>query len=73
MKIPFVGGAYQGRSTNLDAQICQNLYPVIDQEGGKEVISLMGTPGLTFFSDPSAGYRKSGTLTLSGSTVGVKT
>lgn len=51
MEIPFVGGAYKGRSTNLNAQECVNLYPVIDQEGGKSVLSLQGTPGLKEWCD----------------------
>jgi hypothetical protein len=72
MEIPFIGGAYQGRSTNVNAQICQNLYPIIDQEGGK-VVALMNTPGLTFFSEPAFGFIKSGSLSLSGSISGVKT
>src|SRR3972149_1425872 len=46
MEIPFVGGAYQGRSLNLDSQVCQNLYPVVYNEGGKKVLALMGVPGL---------------------------
>lgn len=46
MEIPFVGGAYTGRSKNLNAQVCQNYYPVLDKQGGKKVIALMGTPGL---------------------------
>lgn len=46
MEIPFIGGAYNGRSTNINAQICQNFYPEMDQFGGKSVLSLMGTPGL---------------------------
>lgn len=49
MEIPFVGGAYQGRSTNLNAQVCQNYYPVLDKEGGKKIIALYGTPGLVLF------------------------
>jgi len=47
MKIPFVGGAYEGRSKNVNAQACKNLYPVINQQGGKEVLSMQHTPGLT--------------------------
>ena len=47
MKIPFVGGAYEGRSKNVNAQACKNLYPVVNQQGGKEVLSLQHTPGLT--------------------------
>ena len=46
MEIPFVGGAYLGRSLNLNAQVCQNLYPVVDNEGGKKVLALMGVAGL---------------------------
>lgn len=46
MRIPFVGPAYTSRSTNVNAQICMNLYPEVD-ESGKNVIALYGTPGLT--------------------------
>jgi len=51
MEIPFIGGAYQGRSTNLNAQVCQNFYPVIDNQDGKSILALMGTPGLTVWKD----------------------
>jgi len=46
MKIPFVSGAYLDRSPNFDAEVCQNLYVNIDKEGGKEILSLFGIPGL---------------------------
>jgi hypothetical protein len=47
MQIPFVGGAYQSRSLNLDAQRCINLYPVLGESGNaKSVRALFGTPGL---------------------------
>jgi hypothetical protein len=47
MQIPFVGGAYQSRSLNLDAQCCINLYPVLGESGNaKSVRALFGTPGL---------------------------
>lgn len=47
MQIPFVGGAYQSRSLNLDAQRCINLYPVLGESGAaKSVRALFGTPGL---------------------------
>lgn len=72
MEIPFIGGAYSGRSLNLNAQVCQNLYPVLDSEGGKNVIALMNTPGLTFFSDPISGFRMSGQAIFSGTVSGVK-
>jgi len=46
MDIPFVGGAYKGYSTNLNDQVCQNFYPVLDQQDGKTILSLEGVPGL---------------------------
>jgi hypothetical protein len=51
MEIPFVGGAYLDRSTNLNAQRCVNLYPVLDKEEGKVPIALYGTPGLKSFAN----------------------
>lgn len=45
MEIDFIGGAYTGRSTDVNAQKCINLYPVLDAQGGKP-LSLVGTPGL---------------------------
>jgi len=53
IEFKFIGGAYEARSTNLDAQVCQNLFPVIDGQGGKNVIALFGSPGLLQWSDPS--------------------
>jgi hypothetical protein len=55
MEIPFVGGAYEGRSKNLNAQKCQNLYPVGDKQEGKKVLALYGTPGLTRICQPANG------------------
>lgn len=55
MEIPFVGGAYQGRSLNHNAQVCQNLYPVVDKQDGKKVLSLYGSPGLTRICTPANG------------------
>lgn len=46
-EIPFVGGAYRGRSLNLNSQQCQNLFPVLDKTGGKSVIALYHIPGIT--------------------------
>jgi hypothetical protein len=54
MEIPLVGGAYIGPSTNINAQICQNLYPVFDNEGGK-IAAMRNTPGLVEFSQPQEG------------------
>jgi hypothetical protein len=45
MEIPFIGGAYQDKSFNMDAQVCQNLSVVVDQQGGKSVLSLEGISG----------------------------
>ena len=30
MEFPFAGGSYEDFSKNLNSQVCQNLYPVID-------------------------------------------
>jgi len=51
LELPFIGGAYTGRSTNLNAQVCQNLYMEIDQTGAKSIIALVGTPGTTPWAD----------------------
>jgi hypothetical protein len=46
-QIPFVGASYRARSTNLDAQACINLFPVIGESGtAKSVRALYGTPGM---------------------------
>lgn len=43
---PFVGGAYQSRSLNLDAQRCVNLFPILGESGtAKAPTALIGTPG----------------------------
>jgi len=51
MKVPFVGGSYQGRSLNINSQRSINLYPTVDQEGGKTVVAMFNTPGLTEWYD----------------------
>lgn len=60
MLIPFVGEAYKVQSINLNCQTCINLYPVIDQKGGKEPKALYRTPGLTLFSDDSTHFSTRG-------------
>jgi hypothetical protein len=56
MQIPFVGGAYLNRSSNLNIQNCINLFPVIGSaaEQAKVPVSLRGTPGLTSIYRPIA-------------------
>jgi len=49
MSIPFLGGAYEGRSKSLNAQQSVNLFPVYDKNEGKSVIAMYGTPGLIEF------------------------
>jgi hypothetical protein len=44
--IPFIGGHYQGRSPNVNSQETINLFPELDQEGGKAIMALAGSPGL---------------------------
>lgn len=52
MEIPFIGGSYMGRSKNINSQRCINLYPIVDNYGGKSVVAVHGTPGLTEFCNP---------------------
>lgn len=55
MEIPFVGGAYTARSSNLNAQTCINYFPVVNKQDAKNVVALYGTPGLTAFSRIESG------------------
>lgn len=43
IKLPFLGGAYEGRAKSVNAERCLNFYP---EKQGEEWI-LVGTPGLT--------------------------
>jgi len=54
MKIGLVGGSYQQRSLPFDSQRTVNLYPIFDEQG-KEVASLLGTPGLSLFASAGNG------------------
>lgn len=46
----FIGPSYTAQSTNIEAQRTINLYPQLDESGtGKNVASLLSTPGLTLF------------------------
>lgn len=46
MKLPLIGGAYAGRSKNLNTQVCRNFYIGVDPKDSFP-ISLIGTPGST--------------------------
>lgn len=52
IEIPLVGGHYKRKkkSIKIDAQECINLYPVVDQSGGR-VASLHPVPGLKEWND----------------------
>jgi hypothetical protein len=56
MKIPFLGGAYEGRSPNVAPQTCINWY----FENGKDGESLVGTPGANLFVDLGSGEVRGG-------------
>src|SRR5574343_2050856 len=55
MKICLVGASYQEWSLPFDPQRTVNLYPVFDQNGGKEVSALYGTEGLSLFATIGTG------------------
>jgi len=50
MKIGLIGPSYVETSLPFDAQRSVNLYPVFDQNGGKEAAALYGAPGLASFA-----------------------
>ena len=58
--IPFIGGAYESRSPNMNAQRCVNLYAEMDPQQGKNVAALIGTPGLKPFADTGTGKQVQG-------------
>jgi hypothetical protein len=80
--IPFIGGAYEQRSSAINAQRSVNWFPVIDDKQPRNVLSMYGTPGLKLykllsgFGPPSevdvvitgafVDYAASGTITASG-------
>ncbi len=50
-KFPFIGGSYQSRSVNFDAQRTIGLYPEASESGSsKNVGALYGTPGTKLFA-----------------------
>ena len=56
MKIPFLGGAYEGRSTNVSPETCINLF----YEKGKSGESLVGTAGSAVLVAPAQGEVRGG-------------
>ena len=55
IEIPFLGGAYEGRSKSLNAQQSVNLFPVSDQQEAKTTLAMYGTPGTVEFTDTGTG------------------
>jgi len=56
MQIPVLGGAYEGRSSNVSPQTCINLF----YEKAKDGECLVGTPGATLFSNIGGGEVRGG-------------
>lgn len=55
LKVGIVGPSYVERSLPFDAQETINLYVVMDDQGGKSVAALYGTPGLKLFASIGVG------------------
>lgn len=53
--IPFIGQAYAGRSPEVNAQECINLFLEGDPAEGKASAALYGTPGMTRFTTLNVG------------------
>ena len=51
MEIPFLGGAYEGRSKSINAQWSVNMFPVFDEQDAKTIIAMYGTPGTELFCE----------------------
>ena len=60
----FIGGSYAGRSKDINSQRTINLYPVLDQEGGKVPIALYGTPGFSEFCDTGTAAEGRGAIVV---------
>lgn len=56
MELPgFIGPSYTLQSTDIECQQSMNLYPQVDESGvGRNIASLLGTPGLKLFTDLGA-------------------
>lgn len=55
IEFPFIGGSYTSRSRNLNAQQTQNLYVEVDKTGAKNVIALVGCPGMKAWKTTGTG------------------
>lgn len=62
MEIPFIGGAYQSASLNVDAQACLNWY--LEQAQGAKPIALMPRPGEVSWADSGATVAVRGGIVL---------
>ena len=56
MKLPMLGGAYQGRSVNVSSQQCINFF----YEKGVDGESLVSTPGASVFNSDYSGEVRGG-------------
>ena len=56
MKLPFLGGSYEGRSTNIASQTMINYFYEKNVDGE----SLVSTPGATVFKDLGSGEVRGG-------------
>lgn len=50
-KINIIGPGYVGRSANVNTSRCINFYPELKSPDSKDVAALIGTPGLSLFSN----------------------
>lgn len=66
MQIPFAGGAYQARATEINAQEAINLMVVTDQQGGRSQAAMQGTPGLKKVVDLGTGDPVRGMIGVGG-------
>jgi hypothetical protein len=55
MQLPFIGGTYLSRSTNINASRAINFYPEMESDkDSKTIIALVGTPGTSLFVNSGA-------------------
>lgn len=57
MQVPLVGGAYEGRSTNISPEVCLNWFP----EKTNDIWTLVSTHGSSLLSQPKQGAVRGGT------------